>query len=60
MGEAAAKARGLLRAAEAIAYWLAGAPLLALLPASLAYRAACWRADWAFRSWPEKRSEVVG
>ena len=46
-------------AAEAIAYWLAGAPLLALLPAGLAYRAACWRADWIFRSWPEKRGEIV-
>jgi lauroyl/myristoyl acyltransferase len=59
VGEAAAKARRLLRSAEAIGYWLAGAPLLALLPAGLAYRAACWRADWAFRSWPEKRSDVV-
>jgi Kdo2-lipid IVA lauroyltransferase/acyltransferase len=58
--KAAAKARRLLRSAEAIAYWLAGAPLLALLPAGLAYRAACWRADWSFRSWPEKRGEVVG
>jgi lauroyl/myristoyl acyltransferase len=57
--EAPAKARRLLRAAEAIGYWLAGAPLLALLPAGLAYRAACWRADWSFRSWPEKRGEVV-
>ena len=45
----------LLRQAEVVAYWLAVAPLLALLPASLAYRAACWRGDWTFRSWPEKR-----
>ncbi len=59
MGEAAARARRLLRSAEAIAYWLAGAPLLALLPARLAYRAACRRADWSYRSWPEKRSEVA-
>jgi KDO2-lipid IV(A) lauroyltransferase len=59
VGEAAAKARRLLRSAEAIAYWLAGAPLLALLPAVLAYRAACWRADWSFRTWPEKRGELV-
>ena len=58
VGEAAARARGLLRAAEAMAYWLATAPLLALLPAALAYRAACLRADLAFRSWPEKRSEI--
>jgi len=60
VGEAAARARGLLRAAEAMAYWLATAPLLALLPAALAYRAACLRADLAFRSWPEKRSEIAG
>jgi lauroyl/myristoyl acyltransferase len=60
VGEPAARARGLLRAAEAIAYWLATAPLLALLPAALAYRAACLRADLAFRSWPEKRSEIAG
>jgi KDO2-lipid IV(A) lauroyltransferase len=60
VGEAAARARGLLRSAEAIAYWLATAPLLALLPARLAYRAACLRADLAFRSWPEKRSEIAG
>ncbi len=59
VGGAAAKVRGLLRAAEAVAYWVAGAPLLALLPAGLAYRAACWRADWVFRSWPEKRGELV-
>jgi lauroyl/myristoyl acyltransferase len=56
---ATAGARGLLRSAEAIAYWLAGAPLLALLPAVLAYRAACWRADWAFLTWPEKRTALV-
>jgi KDO2-lipid IV(A) lauroyltransferase len=49
----------LLRSAEAMAYWLAVAPLLALLPASLAYRAACWRADWVFYSWPEKHREVL-
>lgn len=56
---ATARARRLLRSAEAMAYWLAGAPLLALLPAALAYRAACWRADWAFLTWPEKRAELV-
>jgi lauroyl/myristoyl acyltransferase len=59
VGEAAARAKGLLRSAEAIGYWLAGAPLLALLPAGLAYRGACWRADWSFRSWSEKRGQVV-
>ena len=35
------------------------APLAARLPASLAYRAACWRGDWNFRYWGEKRSEIV-
>ena len=59
MSKAAAKVKRLLRSAEAIAYWLAVAPLLALLPASFAYRAACWRADWLFRSWPEKRRDVL-
>jgi len=53
------RARHLLRAVETIAFWLAVAPLLALLPAVLAYRAACWRGDLTFRYWPEKRGEVV-
>ena len=59
MGKAAAKVKRLLRSAEAIVYWLAVAPLLALLPASLAYRAACWRADWVFHSRSEKHREVL-
>jgi len=49
----------LLRPAETIAYWVVVAPLLALLPARLAYRAACWRGDLTFWYWPEKRAEVV-
>lgn len=49
----------LLFQAESVAFWLALAPLLALLPARLAYRAACWRADWTFRYWPEKRGQVL-
>jgi len=49
----------LVRRAEIAAYWLAAAPLLARLPARIAYRAACWRGDWVFRCWPQKRSEVV-
>jgi KDO2-lipid IV(A) lauroyltransferase len=49
----------LLCQAEIVAFWLAVAPLLALLPARLSYRAARWRGDWTFRSSPEKRSEVV-
>jgi lauroyl/myristoyl acyltransferase len=59
VGEAAARAVRLLRSAEAVAYWLAEAPLLALLPARLAYRAACWRADLVCRSWPEKHGEIA-
>ena len=53
----------LLRRAEGVAYWLAVAPLAPLaarLPASLAYRVACWRGDWSFWYWTEKRSEIVG
>jgi lauroyl/myristoyl acyltransferase len=53
----------LLRRAEGAAYWLAVAPLAPLaarLPASLAYRVACWRGDLGFRYQAGKRSEVVG
>jgi len=51
--------RRLLRPAETIAFWLVVAPLLALLPARLAYGAARWRGDLTFRYWPEKRAEVM-
>jgi Kdo2-lipid IVA lauroyltransferase/acyltransferase len=50
----------LLCQAEIIAYYLATAPLLALMPTSLAYRAARWRGDLTFRCWPDKRREVLG
>jgi KDO2-lipid IV(A) lauroyltransferase len=49
----------LLRQVETVAFWLVTAPLIALLPAGLAYRAARWRGDWTFRSWPDKRMEVI-
>jgi lauroyl/myristoyl acyltransferase len=52
-------ARQALRQVETIAFWLAIAPLIALLPARLAYRVAVWRGDWTLRLWPEKRAEVV-
>lgn len=52
-------ARRLLREAETATFWLVLAPALALLPARLAYRAACWRGDWTFWSWPEKRGQVL-
>jgi lauroyl/myristoyl acyltransferase len=49
----------LLRRVEGFAYWVAVAPLAAHLPASLAYRVACWRGDWSFRYWAQKRFEIV-
>ena len=55
----AAEAARLLRSVEGAAYWLAVAPLAARLPASLAYRVACWRGDWDFRYRAGKRSEMV-
>jgi lauroyl/myristoyl acyltransferase len=35
------------------------APLVARLPASLAYRVACRHGDWSFRYWARQRSETV-
>jgi len=49
----------LLRHADSVAYWLVVAPLAARLPASLAYRTACWRGDLGFRYRAGKRSEIV-
>ena len=49
----------LLRRAESLVYWLVVAPLVAYLPAVLAYRVACWRGDWTFRYSSGKRSEIV-
>jgi KDO2-lipid IV(A) lauroyltransferase len=54
-----ARAERLLRTAESVAYWTVGAPLTSLLPASLAYRTACWRGDWSLRHRTEQRSEIV-
>jgi len=51
--------RRLLRPVETIAFWLVVAPLLALLPGRLAYRAACLRGDLTCWYWPEKRAEVT-
>ena len=59
LGRAGRLGRRLLRRAEGVAYWLVVAPLAARLPASLAYRVACWRGDWSFRYSAEKRSEIV-
>jgi len=54
-----ARAERLLRTAESVAYWTVGAPLSSLLPASVAYRTACWRGDWSFRHRTGQRSEIV-
>ena len=48
----------LLRRAEGPPYWLAVAPIVARLPASLAYRVACRHGDWSFRYWEQLRSET--
>jgi lauroyl/myristoyl acyltransferase len=53
------RAKRLLRNAESVAYWLAVAPLASRLPASLAYRVACWRGDWSFRHRAGQRSDIV-
>ena len=49
----------LLRRAGGLPYWLAVAPMVARLPASLAYQVACRHGDWSFRYWAQKRSETV-
>jgi lauroyl/myristoyl acyltransferase len=54
MGEATAR----LRKAEDLGYWLA-APLVARLPASLAYRIACWHGDLSSRHRAGKHSEIT-
>jgi len=59
LGWAGRVGRRLLRRAEGVAYWLAVAPLAARLPASLAYRVACWRGDGDFLYSEGKRSEIV-
>jgi len=51
--------RRLLRSAESVAFCLVVAPLVARLPASLAYRIACWRGDFCFRYRAAKRADVV-
>jgi phosphatidylinositol dimannoside acyltransferase len=48
----------LLRSAEAVVYWLVVAPLAARLPARLAYRIACWRADLCSRYRAGKRADI--
>ncbi len=50
--------RRLLRRAGALPYWLAVAPLVARLPASLAYWVACRHGDLSYRYWTQKRAET--
>ncbi len=49
----------LARIAEGVAYWTVTARVLALLPAALGYRIACWRGDWLFRSETAKRAQLA-
>jgi Kdo2-lipid IVA lauroyltransferase/acyltransferase len=53
------RARRLLRNLEGVAYWGAAAPVLALLPAALGYRIACWRGDCLSRWQDRKRAELA-
>jgi KDO2-lipid IV(A) lauroyltransferase len=48
-----------VRIAERVAYWTVAAPVLAVLPAALGYRVACWRGDWLFRTEPAKRTDLT-
>jgi Kdo2-lipid IVA lauroyltransferase/acyltransferase len=57
---AAVRVGRMVSQAEVITFYLVVAPLLALLPDRLAYRAACWRGDWTFRTWGARRREVLG
>jgi lauroyl/myristoyl acyltransferase len=49
----------LLRNVEGAAYWGGIASVLALLPAALGYRIACWRGDLLFKCQAEKRTQVA-
>src|SRR5579863_6132644 len=55
---ATAARRSLLARLELAVFWLAVAPLAALLPARLGYWLGCRRADWSFRHWPEGSASV--
>jgi lauroyl/myristoyl acyltransferase len=53
------RAGTLLRQVEGVAYWAAGASVLARLPAALGYRIACWRGDWLYRCQAGRRTELA-
>lgn len=50
----------LLHTGEGAVYWAAAAPVLALLPAAVGYRLACWRGDMLCRQQAAKRADVGG
>lgn len=52
-------ARNLLYRLEILAFWFVVAPLVARLPARLAYGTACRRGDWVFRHRPEVTAVIV-
>jgi lauroyl/myristoyl acyltransferase len=58
-GLRAAPMERLLRGAQSVAYYLVVAPLAARLPASLAYRIACWRGDCCFWYLAGQCSDIV-
>jgi lauroyl/myristoyl acyltransferase len=49
----------MLRRLESVAYWAAGAPAVACLPAALGYGIARRRGDWDFRYRHAKRADMV-
>lgn len=51
--------RALLRRLEIFTYWLVVAPVVALLPARLAYGFACLRGDWISWYWPEDAAAIT-
>jgi len=52
-------AEKLLGSVEGVAYWAAGAPTLARLPAAMGYHIACRRGDLLFRCQPGRRTELA-
>lgn len=47
-----------LRNLERVAYWVIGAPVLAMAPAAVGYRIACWRGDRLCQQETAKRAEL--
>jgi lauroyl/myristoyl acyltransferase len=51
--------RTLLRRLEIFTFWALIAPVVARLPAKLAYGIACRRGDWIYRAWPEGSAVIA-